>query len=181
MEEPKKEESRPVDPDIEAKRASDPAPPPAAQDPEAKRDSSLESPKPTAPTDVPPLGVLPVPTAGPPLLVTDSWRRANKSVTTPDIPTPPSQQSSSDSVFTDPEDITMVAEKEVIRVEKALPFPVKELNDIKDNKDASLEFKSPFSLSRHKKIELTPACTKIGKFKYDTIIIVYYFHLTSIF
>ncbi|XP_044578585.1 protein diaphanous homolog 1-like isoform X1 [Cotesia glomerata] len=51
----------------------------------------------------------------PQLLVTDSWRRANASVLKlSDIPTPPSQASSSDSVFTDPEENGMVADTSAV-------------------------------------------------------------------
>lgn len=38
------------------------------------------------------------------LLITDSWRLANKRSAPLDIPTPPSKDSSSDSVFTDPDE-----------------------------------------------------------------------------
>nr|XP_031845029.1 formin-2 [Nomia melanderi] len=41
---------------------------------------------------------------GPVVLVTDSWRLANKSHVVSEISMPPSQESSSDSVFTDPDD-----------------------------------------------------------------------------
>lgn len=39
------------------------------------------------------------------LIVTDSWRLANKSLVVTEISLPPSQESSSDSVFTDPEEL----------------------------------------------------------------------------
>ena len=160
-----KEIQRPSDLDIEAQRTSDPAPPPGIRDPEGKRNRSLE---PMAPTVVPPLGVLPVPTTGPPLLVTDSWHRANKSLSTPEIPTPPSQESSSDSVFTDPENAAMVAENEITKVDKTLLYG----QYSEDKKEIIQEFKSPFSLSRHKKIELSPAFTRIGKTKNNINIIM---------
>ncbi|XP_033327043.2 uncharacterized protein LOC117220812 [Megalopta genalis] len=41
---------------------------------------------------------------GPVVLVTDSWRLANKAVIVSEISAPPSQESSSDSVFTDPDE-----------------------------------------------------------------------------
>lgn len=47
---------------------------------------------------------------GPALLVTDSWRLANKSLVVTEISMPPSQESSSDSVFTDPEELAGAAE-----------------------------------------------------------------------
>lgn len=43
-------------------------------------------------------------------LVTDSWRLANKSLVVTEMSLPPSQESSSDSVFTDPEEVTGAAE-----------------------------------------------------------------------
>lgn len=41
----------------------------------------------------------------PTLLVTDSWRLANQCMVVTEISMPPSQESSSDSVFTDPEEL----------------------------------------------------------------------------
>lgn len=41
------------------------------------------------------------------LLVTDSWWLANKGMVVTEILMPPSQESSSDSVFTDPEEVTV--------------------------------------------------------------------------
>ncbi|XP_076654963.1 uncharacterized protein LOC143360204 [Halictus rubicundus] len=65
---------------------------------------------------------------GPMVLVTDSWRLANKGVVVTEISAPPSQESSSDSVFTDPEeqeikrDLTDVATSPTIE-EETFPFP----------------------------------------------------------
>lgn len=169
-----------MDLEIKAQRTSEPASPPTSENLEGERNISHSSDAiATDFTNVPPLGVLPVDTEGPPLLVTDSWRRVNKSVTTPEIPTPPSQQSSSDSVFTDPDEITMVAENE-IRIEKSLICPTKDIKD--NNNQPSEEFKSPFSVSRHKRVELTPVSHKIGEpnfhllqfFNFNLIFVVFF-------
>lgn len=48
----------------------------------------------------------------PTLLVTDSWRLANKCMVVAELSMPPSQESSSDSVFTDPEELAANAAKE---------------------------------------------------------------------
>lgn len=48
----------------------------------------------------------------PTLLVTDSWRLANKCMVVAELSMPPSQESSSDSVFTDPEELAAIAAKE---------------------------------------------------------------------
>ncbi|CAK9830261.1 Protein cappuccino [Anthophora retusa] len=58
------------------------------------------------------------------LLVTDSWRLANKSIVVTETSMPPSQESSSDSVFTDPEELAAaadVAKEEAPMAPSALP------------------------------------------------------------
>ncbi|OAD62439.1 hypothetical protein WN48_07310 [Eufriesea mexicana] len=54
------------------------------------------------------------------LLVTDSWRLANKCMVVTEISMPPSQESSSDSVFTDPEELTGATN---VAKEEAPPAP----------------------------------------------------------
>ncbi|XP_015600677.1 formin-2 [Cephus cinctus] len=102
--------------------------------------------------EAPPLSVLSVPTSGPSLLVTDSWHRANKPLITPELSTPASQESSSDSVFTEPEG--MVTENERQPLEKALTALSLEPRD--DNR------KAQFTVSRHKKIELPCASSRLS-------------------
>lgn len=59
----------------------------------------------------------------PTLLVTDSWRLANQCMVVTEISMPPSQESSSDSVFTDPEELagaTNGAKEEAVSTSLAL-------------------------------------------------------------
>ncbi|KAL0113159.1 hypothetical protein PUN28_012381 [Cardiocondyla obscurior] len=91
----------------------------------------------------------------PPLLVTDSWRLANKGLVVTEMPTPPSQESSSDSVFTDPGELTMspVTANTKPEVVKRKPTP-----DTIDSK----EDKASFTISKHKKIHLTVLSPRIS-------------------
>ncbi|XP_034950625.1 formin-2 [Chelonus insularis] len=117
----------------------------------------------TGSVSIPPLDVLPVPATDPPLLVTDSWRRANTSLIIPDIPTPPSQASSSDSVFTDPEENGMVVEtsditsSQVQGISLAAKKPSRDQrNSIKKNRQ------SHFSVTGHRKIELNSTSNRLS-------------------
>ncbi|XP_011879062.1 PREDICTED: formin-2-like [Vollenhovia emeryi] len=90
----------------------------------------------------------------PPLLVTDSWRLANKGLVVTEMPTPPSQESSSDSVFTDPGELTMSPVTAGTRPEVKRK-PILETIDSKDEKPS-------FTLSKHKKIHLSVMSPRIS-------------------
>ena len=111
------------------------------------------------------------PTAESPLLVTDSWRRANTNLAVTDVPTPPSQESSSDSVFTDPGEIIlagMVAEAEA-RNQRIYNENQLKPTCIIERTDKTCKCKTPslvpshFTVSRHRKIELSPASPPPGE------------------
>ncbi|XP_070158730.1 formin-2 isoform X5 [Polyergus mexicanus] len=94
----------------------------------------------------------------PPLLVTDSWRLANKGLVVTEMPTPPSQESSSDSVFTDPGELTMSpvtasTKTQVAKLDHESPL---KMIDSKEKK------KTPFVISRHKKIHLSMLSPRIN-------------------
>lgn len=93
----------------------------------------------------------------PPLLVTDSWRLANKGLVVTEMPTPPSQESSSDSVFTDPEELASISGTNVPAArspsERKLP----------SERTSNKEEKSAFTISRHKKIHLSILSPRISK------------------
>ncbi|XP_029680918.1 formin-2-like isoform X2 [Formica exsecta] len=93
----------------------------------------------------------------PPLLVTDSWRLANKGLVVTEMPTPPSQESSSDSVFTDPGEITspITASTKAQVAKLELESPLKMI-------DSKEEKKIPFVISRHKKIHLSMLSPRIS-------------------
>lgn len=94
----------------------------------------------------------------PPMLVTDSWRLANKNLVVTDMPTPPSQESSSDSVFTDPEELASISGATVPATEAPkTPSEKKPAPERPCNK----EEKSPFTISRQKKTHL--ASPRISK------------------
>ncbi|XP_012522925.1 formin-2 isoform X2 [Monomorium pharaonis] len=84
----------------------------------------------------------------PPMLVTDSWRLANKGLVVTEMPTPPSQESSSDSVFTDPGELTMSPVTAATRPEVVKRKPNLETID-------SREEKTSFAITKHKKIHLS--------------------------
>ncbi|XP_043267190.1 uncharacterized protein [Venturia canescens] len=121
--------------------------------------------------DVPELGVLPFPTTGPPLLVTDSWRRANTNLTISEIPTPTSKESSSDSVFTDPEEIILSGEGGEKHIHDVSLTVKSSSSSTAVNKERAektiLKMKMPssgvnhFTVSRHRKIELSPASPRL--------------------
>ncbi|XP_050446207.1 formin-2-like isoform X3 [Cataglyphis hispanica] len=94
----------------------------------------------------------------PPLLVTDSWRLANKGLVVTEMPTPPSQESSSDSVFTDPGELTtspVMASTNAQVAKSALESSVKTI-------DSKEEKKIPFVISKHKKIHLSMLSPRIS-------------------
>lgn len=71
------------------------------------------------------------------------------------MPTPPSQESSSDSVFTDPGELATIphpAESEVTRTSAAAADTVE-----------TREAKSPFTIARHKKIHLSVLSPRISE------------------
>jgi hypothetical protein len=86
----------------------------------------------------------------PPLLVTDSWRLANKSLIVTEMPTPPSQESSSDSVFTDPGELTSP-----VTVAKVTKLPL-------ESATMSKEDKSPFVILKNKRIRLSVTSSRIS-------------------
>ncbi|RLU24523.1 hypothetical protein DMN91_002612 [Ooceraea biroi] len=93
----------------------------------------------------------------PPLLVTDSWRLANKGLVVTEMPTPPSQESSSDSVFTDPGELTTSPVVTTVKAEvMAQSTPKPETIGNKQEKP------SPFTVSRHKKIHLSVMSPRIS-------------------
>lgn len=94
----------------------------------------------------------------PPLLVTDSWRLANKGLVVTEMPTPPSQESSSDSVFTDPGELASIPGATVPPAEAAKLPP-----EGKPERICNKEEKSPFMISRHQKIHLSMLSPRISK------------------
>ncbi|XP_057327250.1 protein diaphanous homolog 1-like isoform X2 [Microplitis mediator] len=99
-------------------------------------------------------------TIDPQLLVTDSWRRANANVLKlSDIPTPPSQASSSDSIFTDPEENGMVADTSAphqtissLTTKKSRQHQLQNNNN-NNNSLSTYNRKKNFSVTGHRKIE----------------------------
>lgn len=92
----------------------------------------------------------------PPLLVTDSWRLANKGLVVTEIPTPPSQESSSDSIFTDPGELTMSPVTAATKPEMTKCKPIPEAIDSKEEK-------ASFTISKHKKIHLSVISPRISE------------------
>uniref|UniRef100_A0A0C9QYA8 Capu protein n=1 Tax=Fopius arisanus TaxID=64838 RepID=A0A0C9QYA8_9HYME len=125
-------------------------------------------------TSIPSLGELPVPTPGPPLLVTDSWRRVNTGHPAgDDLPTPSSQESSSDSVFTDPEEAGMVADANQTTPKPnsfGTPVTVK-------RKDTAVKKRSSFNLTEYRKTatpelrSLTPCRSNIERTPSDSVLL----------
>lgn len=72
------------------------------------------------------------------------------------MPTPPSQESSSDSVFTDPGELTMSPVTAVTRPEVMKRKPILETIDSKEEK-------APFMISKHKKIHLSVMSSRISE------------------
>lgn len=72
------------------------------------------------------------------------------------MPTPPSQESSSDSVFTDPGELTMspvtIATRPEVMKRKPIPETI-----------GSKEEKAPFTGSKHKKIHLSVMSPRISE------------------
>ncbi|KAG7213944.1 hypothetical protein KM043_003141 [Ampulex compressa] len=91
----------------------DDAPEEGASDAPTTRARPQPQPQPQPPPPPPP----------PPLLVTDSWRLANKSLVVTEISSamPLSQESSSDSVFTDPEELLVLASPDISTEERDRP------------------------------------------------------------
>ncbi|XP_008545442.1 protein diaphanous homolog 1 isoform X2 [Microplitis demolitor] len=96
-------------------------------------------------------------TIDPQLLVTDSWRRANANVLKlSDIPTPPSQASSSDSIFTDPEENGMVADTSAPhQTINSLTTKKSRQHQLQNNNNSLSTYnrKKNFSATGHRKIE----------------------------
>ncbi|XP_043251094.1 formin-2-like isoform X1 [Colletes gigas] len=81
---------------------------------------------------------------GPVVLVTDSWRLVNKGCVVTEISMPTSQESSSDSVFTDPEDLTGAAEAS----KKQLPTVSPSASPVSKTRDAETSPLSPLTERR---------------------------------
>lgn len=92
---------------------------------------------------------------------------ANKGLVVTEMPTPPSQESSSDSVFTDPGElttspITASTKAQVAKLE--LESPLKMI-------DSKEEKKIPFVISRHKKIHLSMLSPRISEEYFTNFVI----------
>lgn len=98
------------------------------------------------------------------LLVTDSWRLANKGLLVAEISAPLSQESSSDSVFTDPEEALLPAETQCASITpSSTDLPVASASSREDHSDK----RSPFAVLRHKKIQLPPTPSQLSKGRPD--------------
>ncbi|XP_043488934.1 formin-2-like [Polistes fuscatus] len=93
------------------------------------------------------------------LLVTDSWRLANKGLLVAEISAPLSQESSSDSVFTDTEEVPLPAETQYVPI---TPSSTDTLIASITLRDDHSEKRSPFSVLRHKKIQLPPTPSQLN-------------------
>lgn len=94
------------------------------------------------------------------LLVTDSWRLANKGLLVAEISAPLSQESSSDSVFTDPEEAPLPAETQCAPI---TPSSTDTLVACVSSRDDHSDKRSPFAVLRHKKIQLPPTPSQLSK------------------
>ncbi|KAK2586047.1 hypothetical protein KPH14_012044 [Odynerus spinipes] len=98
-------------------------------------------------------------TPSPTLLVTDSWRLANKGLLIAEISAPPSQESSSDSVFTDPEEAPLPTTE--AQCASVTPSSTDTLAASFSSREDHSNKRSPFSVLRHKRIHLPPTPSQL--------------------
>ncbi|KAI4500520.1 hypothetical protein M0802_004482 [Mischocyttarus mexicanus] len=94
------------------------------------------------------------------LLVTDSWRLANKGLLVAEISAPLSQESSSDSVFTDTEEVPLPLDNQCIPITPSSTDTL--IASSITLRDDYSEKRSPFSVLRHKKIQLPPTPSQLN-------------------